>query len=158
MKKKPAHPKPCATCGHQSLHGEVSGCVAPVSEVGERVRWCDCTEYVNPRDRRADRAEGVQRGADGAEAAATGHAMTYDPDDWREAADARLDVLINRGTDFTAEDITDVVGVAPSPNAIGALFRTSNFRSRAEQVSVVLASRPAARGRMLRVWRGKVQS
>lgn len=121
MSKNP-YPAPCATCDHNAFHSLVAGCVAEVNTPGPFVQWCDCTRYVSPRDRQADLQEGRQRAHDGAEAAASGHAMTYDPTDWRKRAQDRLDELLARGTDFTAEDVTDVVGVAPSPSAIGSLF------------------------------------
>lgn len=48
---KPAHAKPCQNCGHQDLHGEVSGCIAVTSEPSARTTWCDCLEYAPPTAR-----------------------------------------------------------------------------------------------------------
>lgn len=144
------HPKPCAECGHQDMHGEVAGCIALATTNPDT--WCDCDVYVSPRDRAADRAEGVQRGTEGADAALHGHALTHDGTGWRDKAQDRLDTLLERGTDFTAEDVTDVVGVAPSPNAIGGLFKAN--QKRMTGVGWTTATRPEARGRGLRVWKG----
>lgn len=150
MPKQPYHPKPCANCGHQDMHGEVAGCIAVIRTQPET--WCDCDAYVSPRDRARDTAQGVQEGIQGGDAALHGHALTYDTTDWRAKAEARLEDLIERGTDFTAEDVTDVVGVAPSPNAIGGLFR--GYKGRMKAVGFTTASRPEAHGRALRVWQG----
>jgi hypothetical protein len=42
------HKEPCANCGHQQKHGEVSGCCANTAALGERARWCPCDTYVAP--------------------------------------------------------------------------------------------------------------
>lgn len=151
MPKPKTHPQPCVNCGHTDLHGEVAGCIAVIRTNPDA--WCPCDEYVSPRDRARDQAQGVQEGRAGADAALHGHAMTYDSTEWRARAEARMEALIERGTDFTAEDVTDVVGVAPSPNAIGGLFLS--FKSRLTTVGYVTATRPEAHGRALRVWKAK---
>jgi hypothetical protein len=133
------------------MHGEVAGCIAVVTSNPDT--WCDCDAYVSPRDRTEGTAQGVREGNAGADAALHGHAMTYDQTNWRAKAEARMEDLIARGTDFTAEDVTDVVGVAPSPSAIGGLFK--GYKARMTAVGYVTASRPEAHGRPLRVWKGK---
>lgn len=40
------HPKPCVTCGHRDMHGDVAGCIGMTSTNPER--WCDCTSYDPP--------------------------------------------------------------------------------------------------------------
>lgn len=151
---KPAHPKPCQNCNHQDLHGEVSGCIAVVA-TKPRTAWCPCDTYVSPRNKAETAREGRQAAAQGMEAAQAGHAMTrtLEGPEWRTKAEARLSALIARGTDFTAEDVTDVVGAAPSPSAIGGLFRGR----KADMVAVgfTTATRAEAHGRALRVWKGK---
>lgn len=153
MKKKKAHPTPCVTCGHDSLHGEVSGCVSMRTDPSKTGKWCDCTQYVPTRNQVAGLRAGRAAAAEGMAAAADGFAMTHDTTAWRPRAQARLDELIAKRADFTAEDVTDVVGPAPSPNAIGSLFRGA--RDRMEVGGFTVASRPEARGRALRVWTGK---
>jgi len=147
------HPQACANCGHRDMHGEVAGCIAVTRTNPDA--WCDCTTYVSPRDRAETARQGRQAAQEGMDAADASYAMTVNPDGaaWREAAQERLDVLIERGTDFTAEDVTDVVGVAPSPNAIGSLFRSA--KGRMEAAGFTTATRAEAHGRALRVWRGK---
>lgn len=144
------HPQPCADCGHTDMHGEVAGCIAVTRTNPDA--WCDCDAYKSPRDRTEGTAQGVREGNQGADAALHGHALTYDATDWRAKAEARMEALIERGTDFTAEDVTDVVGVAPSPNAIGGLFK--GYKDQMTAVGYVTASRPEARGRAIRVWKG----
>lgn len=148
------HPQPCANCDHRHKHGEVSGCIAVTSENGARVTWCDCDTYVNPRDRKADRAAGQAAGESGGDAALHSYAMN--DGEWRAKAEERMEVLIARGTDFTAEDVTDTVGVAPSPNAIGGLFGA--HKSRMTPVGFTTASRKEAHGRALRIWKGKADA
>lgn len=151
------YPKPCANCGHRSLHGEVSGCVHY-----ENGAWCDCDTYVSPQAaRKAAAAEGLaegrRRAEEGANAALGSYAMTRttDGEQWTANAQARMDELIQSGEPFTAEDVTAVVGVAPSPSAIGGLFRAKAFKDRAKPVGYTDATRPEAHGRPLRVWQGK---
>lgn len=145
------HPQPCANCDHRAMHGGIGGCIAVTSTNPDR--WCDCDAYVHPRDRARDQAAGAQAGTDGADAALHGHALTHDPTEWRSKADARMAYLIAQGGTFTAEDITDAVGVAPSPNAIGGLFKAN--KARLEPAGFTTATRPEAHGRALRVWRGR---
>lgn len=40
------HAKPCETCGHRDLHGEVSGCVRADALPGGRTQFCPCTHYI----------------------------------------------------------------------------------------------------------------
>lgn len=146
------HPQPCANCGHQDMHGEVAGCIALASTNPDR--WCDCAAYVSPRDREQTAREGRLAAQEGMDAADASHAMTVSPEgpEWRAKAQERMDALIARGTDFTAEDVTDVVGVAPSPSAIGSLFKAN--AKRMTQVGWTTATRKVAHGRPLRVWKG----
>lgn len=146
------HAKPCAECGHRTLHGTVSGCAQNTAELGQAPSWCPCRKYVEPtRDRAAGRAEGVALGRAGADAALHGYAMN--DGDWRAAAEHRLDELIASGVVFTAEDVTDKVGVAPSPNAIGGLFQ--GRKRDMVLVGFTTATRPEAHGRALRTWQGR---
>lgn len=146
------HPKPCANCGHREMHGEVAGCIASTGNNS----WCDCDTYVSPRERAKDAREGARLAQEGAEAAGASYAMTVNPDGpaWRTAAEARMETLIATGQEFTAEDVTDVVGSAPSPNAIGSLFKAKEFRDRMAFVTYRKATRPQAHSRALAVWKG----
>lgn len=156
--KKNYHSKPCQNCGHQDMHGEVAGCIAMVSTWPDR--WCDCTAYVAPptaRDRARDTQEGRRRAAEGIAQAEGSYAMSVSEDgrDWTDRAWERVDALLDQGVEFTADDVTDVVGVAPSPSAIGGLFRAKRFKDRAEFVRFGESSRAVAHGRPLRVWKAK---
>lgn len=150
------HPQPCANCGHRDMHGEVAGCIAQTRDEPPYA-WCDCTTYVSPRDRAKDAQDGVNRALEGIARAEGSYAMsvTQDGREWTDNARARLDALIDGGQEFTAEDVTDVVGVAPSPSAIGGLFRAKAFRERVDLVRIDTATRAVAHGRPLRVWKAK---
>lgn len=145
------HKDPCTTCGHQNLHGEVSGCIANKAGVGEKADWCGCRTYTQERDRAADRAKGVALGQAGADAALHGYAMIAG--EWRGAADARLSELIDAGVVFTSEDVVDAVGPAPARNAIGGLFQSR--KRDMVQVGFTTATRKEAHGRALRTWQGR---
>lgn len=140
------HRKPCEKCGHKDMHGEVSGCVHM-----EGGSWCDCTTYVEPG------TEGRRRAQEGIDQAQGSYAMTrtQDGQEWADNARARIDALLATGGEFTAEDVTSAVGVAPSPSAIGGLFRAKAFKDRAVLVRIDTADRPEAHGRPLRVWKAK---
>lgn len=151
------HRQPCANCGHRDLHGDVSGCVGMTSRNPDR--WCTCEAYVAPRDRAQTAREGRQAATDGIAAAEGSYAMSSSADgrEWTEKARARLDDLIAAGREFTAEDVTDTVGVAPSPSAIGGLFRAKAFKTRVDLVRIDTATRREAHGRPLRVWKAKAE-
>lgn len=78
----------------------------------------------------------------------------YSAGEWAVRAQAILDELIAKASDFTAEDITSIVGAAPSPNAIGALFLQASRARRIRVVGWRKAQRVQAHARGLRVWRG----
>jgi hypothetical protein len=148
------HRKPCANCGHRDMHGEVSGCIALKSTNPDA--WCDCEGYVEPRNRRQDAREGQRRAQEGIDNANASYAMTSpDGETWKVNARQRIDALLASGNEFTAEDVTDAVGVAPSPSAIGGLFRAKEFKDRAVLVRIDTATRAVAHGRPLRVWKAK---
>lgn len=149
------HARPCATCGHDTRHSEIAGCTQDL-EFG---KWCDCPAYVDPapRNRTADAAQGRALAEAGVEAAQSSYAMTVTQDgrEWTANAQARIQELIDSGAEFTAEDVTDTVGVAPSPSAIGGLFRAKAFKAQVDLVRIDTATRKVAHGRPLRVWKRK---
>lgn len=149
------HRKPCANCDHRDMHGEVSGCIALKSTNPDT--WCDCAAYVEPRNRAQTAQEGRQRADQGIAQAEGSYAMTRTADgqEWTENARARMDALIASGREFTAEDVTDAVGVAPSPSAIGGLFRAKAFKDQVDLVRIDTATRAEAHGRPIRVYRAK---
>lgn len=138
------HAIPCAACGHTDYHSQMVGCLADE---------CTCETYTL-RDRAADTAEGKRRGEEGGELALSGHAMTVSPEGnaWREKAEKRLAELIASGEVFTADDLTDAIGPAPSRNAIGGLFLSR--KSEMTTVGFTTSSRPEGHGRALRQWQG----
>lgn len=73
-------------------------------------------------------------------------------DDWRPKAQAVLDRLAASGATFTADDVTEEVGVPRQPNAVGGLFRAN--RGALEAVGYTQAGRTQSHARVLRVWRG----
>ena len=76
---------------------------------------------------------------------------------WRLWAEDELDRLIDTGRPFTADDLRSVVGDPPDGahvNGVGSLFTNATRAGRILMVGYRPSSRPQARGRVLRVWRG----
>lgn len=76
---------------------------------------------------------------------------------WRLWAEHELDRLITSGSTFTADDLRAVVGDPPDGehvNGIGGLFLRASKAGRIEFAGYAVSTRPAARGRPVRCWRG----
>ncbi len=74
---------------------------------------------------------------------------------WRLAAEHTIGQLAAAGFDFTADDVTGVVGAAPGhKSALGALFLAAARRGEIVPVGYRQSGRVEARARALRVWRG----
>lgn len=74
--------------------------------------------------------------------------------EWRIAAERRIAALASSGEGFTSEDVTRVVGVPPSPNAVGAVIRAAAVRGVIRPVGFTTATRPSQHSATLRVWEG----
>jgi hypothetical protein len=75
-------------------------------------------------------------------------------EEWKVAAERRLDDLARSGERFTSEDLTRVVGVPPSPNAVGAIVNAAARRGVIRPVGFTNATRPSQHSATLRVWEG----
>lgn len=131
---------PCANCHHLAAHSAIVGCLA---------EDCDCETYARPQAETPVQ-EGQRLGQEGGDAAL--HSYAVEATDWRARAQERLDQLLKDGVEFTANDVTAVAGVAPSPSAIGGLFKANKKRMtfvRWDDQN----GRPVAHGRPLRVWK-----
>ncbi len=76
---------------------------------------------------------------------------------WRLWAEDELDRLIASGRAFTADDLRAVCGDPPDgqhTSGIGGLFLRASKADRVELAGYRPSTRPEARGRVLRVWRG----
>lgn len=76
---------------------------------------------------------------------------------WRLWAEAELDKLISSRREFTADDLRAVVGDPPDGRhvcGVGGLFLRASKAGRLLMVGYRPSTRPEARGRVLRVWRG----
>lgn len=67
-----------------------------------------------------------------------------------------LDQLIRSGREFTAEDLRARAGtpLASSPNTLGSVILAASKQGRIECTGYCESTRPEARCRVLRVWRG----
>lgn len=94
--------------------------------------------------------------------AAAGAELAYQaaPVDWVAAAQVELARLIESGSEFTSEDITDVAGMprgkvlSNANNSVGALFLRASREGLIEKAGRRVASRnPRSNGAKLEVWR-----
>jgi hypothetical protein len=74
--------------------------------------------------------------------------------EWMLSAEGTLEALIRSGRHFTSEDVIAVVGPAPAPPAVGALFLRASRARLIEHVGFESAKRIQAHARAIRVWRG----
>jgi hypothetical protein len=72
---------------------------------------------------------------------------------WRNAADWALNVLVETGRPFTAEDICALAGRPSRPNAIGARIHAAARRGRIERCGYARSTRPSRRASVVAVWR-----
>lgn len=76
---------------------------------------------------------------------------------WRLWAETVLEHLIDSGATFTADDLRAVVGDPPDGehvNGVGGLFLRASKAGRIAFAGYKVSTRPAARGRPVRCWRG----
>lgn len=73
---------------------------------------------------------------------------------WVEQFDAELSRRAASGEEFSAEDITAVVGRPSHPNAVGARINAAARKGLIEKVGVVKASRRERHANEMRLWRG----
>lgn len=73
---------------------------------------------------------------------------------WKDAADAAIARLARTGRPFTAEDLTDLVGMPPRHNAIGSRFTTAARAGLIEEIGYKQSTRAARHASRMLVWRG----
>jgi hypothetical protein len=76
--------------------------------------------------------------------------------EWATAGRSAVEVLVRFGYTFTAEDVRTIAGDPPAHgDAMGALLRSLSGEGLIEACGYDKAKRPDAKGRVLRVWRGR---
>ena len=74
---------------------------------------------------------------------------------WKDAARQALAAFARSGTEFTAEDVRDVVGDPPGhPNAMGGSFQKASRQGLIHRVGFRPARRPSRNVSSLAVWKG----
>ena len=73
-------------------------------------------------------------------------------DEWMDAAERAMDVLVARGGSFTADALRDMVPVPGNPNWFGIVFRRFVNLGLIEQVGFELSRSKSRRGGVLRRW------
>jgi hypothetical protein len=74
--------------------------------------------------------------------------------EWSGAAAKALRTLAAGGSAFSAEDVRDLVGDPPTPNAFGALFLTASRAGLIEPVGIAKSRRIQRHSSWIRMWRG----
>lgn len=142
-------PKSPCPCGHLSTdHSDLAGCLA------DECLCINTPEQVTILNRPQGLAEGKRLADQGAALAGTG-APGVLASDWRTKAEARLAALIASGSEFSADDLVETVGMPPVANMVGALFRQAAQADRIRAVGFTQSSRPAAHARVQRTWKGE---
>ena len=73
-------------------------------------------------------------------------------DEWRETAYRWMDGL-RPGVEFTSTDLVDAIGIAPSPNAVGAVVRATAQRGSIRKTDrYVKSARPTCHAAIVAVW------
>jgi hypothetical protein len=80
-------------------------------------------------------------------------ALAFDRD-WSDAAADALRKLAARGMTFSAEDVRDLVGDPPTPNAFGAVFLQASRAGVIEPVGFVKSRRIQRHRSWTQTWRG----
>lgn len=75
-------------------------------------------------------------------------------DDWSDAAWHAIVRFAYTGRQFSADDITEAIGPAPSPGAMGAVFRAAARTRLIVAVGVRASRRVQRHGGLQRTWRG----
>lgn len=75
------------------------------------------------------------------------------PEAYKEAYRLRAKELIESGVEFTSDDITEVVGMPPNPNAVGGIMAGLVRQYGLETVRLSQMRRPEANRRLTRVYR-----
>jgi hypothetical protein len=80
---------------------------------------------------------------------------SHTPEQWKEAQAEAIMTLALAGNPFTAEDVRDICGDPPnSVNAMGAGINAAVKAGIMVQAGYILAQRPSAHRRLLRVYIG----
>lgn len=153
------------TCDHApDDHSSLAGCLASSGE-----SYCTCTagpvavtlkaeaiaQEAATAPVHASRAqtltEGRRRRDEGAQAAGSG-LPGHVESEWRRKADTALADLIASGLQFTADDLTEKVGMPPKPNMLGGVFVGARQSGQIKAVGYAQATRAASHARVVRVW------
>jgi hypothetical protein len=73
---------------------------------------------------------------------------------WRSLARIELHRLAMSGAEFSADDLTAVVGIPSEPNAVGAIFATAHKQGLIRPVGSRLGDNPQRHAGHQRTWRG----
>lgn len=78
------------------------------------------------------------------------------PEEWKAAVDLEIARLARSGREFTADDVSSVVGDSPtgSQGAMGARFLAAAKRGVIVRVGYVKSSRPSVHAHPIAQWKG----
>lgn len=84
--------------------------------------------------------------------------LMFTDDEWKLRAMQAIIELARGGEPFTSEDLRELVGDPPKPNAMGSIFNTAAMRKIITHVGWRKASRPGMHATDLREWMGRVKT
>lgn len=76
------------------------------------------------------------------------------PEEWKRAFDIQLKLCAVSGVPFTSENITRVIGLPPSVNAVGARMNAAAKRGLIKRIGFTQAKRAERQAAMVSVWQG----
>lgn len=86
-----------------------------------------------------------------------GHALarSAQPHEWADGAAQAINRLAASHVEFTAEDVTKIVGPGPGPGSVGAAIRKASVAGQIFVVGFARSKRPSRRGGLQLTWRGR---
>lgn len=79
---------------------------------------------------------------------------SHTPEAWKTSMDTAISTYAKTGRTFTAEDVREIAGEPPTPNAMGARFLQAMKRGIISKVGYRSAHRSSAHGRAIAVYTG----
>lgn len=79
---------------------------------------------------------------------------SHTPEAWKTSMDTAISTYAKTGQSFTAEDVREIAGEPPTPNAMGARFLAAIQRGIIRKVGYRSARRSSAHARAIAVYTG----
>lgn len=84
--------------------------------------------------------------------------LMFTPDEWKARAFEAIVELAKTGEPFTSEQLREIVGDPPKPNAMGSIFNAAAMKKIIVHCGWRKASRPGMHATDLREWIGRIRT